>query len=141
MLAAWIMAARDSAKAAGVEPIPPTIRAALAGYVPQDVLDRVRWREEREQVSLPQSAISFGDVPAMTLDDIVVFRERQAALQDPTLWAHELKHVMQFAEWGVQGFALRYLQDYEAVEAEAAEFRWQFMKRAGLIPSVPQPAE
>jgi hypothetical protein len=141
MLAAWIMAARDSAKAAGVEPIPPTIRAALAGYVPQDVLDRVRWREEREQVSLPQSAISFGDVPAMTLDDIVVFRERQAALQDPTLWAHELKHVMQFAEWGVDGFAARYLRDYEAVEHDAAEFRWQFMKETGRIPEVPAAAD
>jgi hypothetical protein len=36
---------------------------------------------------------------------------------------------------------LRYLQDYEAVESEAAEFRWQFMKRAGLIPPVPQPRD
>ncbi len=77
----------------------------------------------------------------MTLDDVVVFRESSVALEDPKLWAHELKHVMQFAEWGVQGFALRYLEDYEAVEAAAAEFRWQFMKRAGLIPPVPQPAD
>jgi hypothetical protein len=141
VLAAWIVAARDSAKAAGVEPIPASIRAALADYVPDEILERVRWREGGAELSLAQSAVRFGDVPAMTLDDVVVFRESSVALEDPKLWAHELKHVMQFAEWGVQGFALRYLEDYEAVEAEAAEFRWQFMKRAGLIPPVPQPAD
>jgi hypothetical protein len=141
VLAAWIVAARDSARASGVEPIPPAIRSALAGYVPDDVLERVRWREDGDEVSLPQSAIRFGDVPAMTLDDVVVFRDREVALGDPKLWAHELKHVMQFAEWGVQGFAQRYLADYEAVEAEAAEFRWEFMKQAGLVPPVPQPAD
>src|SRR5690348_14974044 len=43
----------------------------------------------------------LGHVPAMTLDDVVVFQERRAALEDPKLWAHELKHVIQFAEWGV----------------------------------------
>jgi hypothetical protein len=48
---------------------------------------------------------------------------------------------MQFAEWGVTGFATRYLRDYEAVEFEAEEFRWQFMKQAGLVPAVPLPTE
>jgi hypothetical protein len=48
---------------------------------------------------------------------------------------------MQFEEWGVDGFAVRYLTDYEAVESEAAEFRWQFMKKAGLIPKVGSPDE
>jgi hypothetical protein len=138
LLAAWIIAARDSAVAAGVEPIPPAIRTALDGYVPADVLDRVRWREQGEQISMPQTALSFGDAAAMTLENVIVFQERRTALEDPKLWAHELKHVMQFAEWGVQGFALRYLQDYGAVETEAAEFRWQFMKRAGLVPPVAQ---
>ena len=90
---------------------------------------------------MPQSVIRFGHVPAMTLDDVIVFQDRRAALEDPKLWAHELKHVMQFAEWGVAGFATRYLRDYEAVESEAAEFRWQFMKSAGLIPKVGAPGE
>jgi hypothetical protein len=80
-------------------------------------------------------------VPAVTLDDVIVFQERSAALEDPKLWAHELKHVMQFAEWGVDGFALRYLNDYEAVEHEAAEFRWQFMKERGLIPEPAAPVD
>lgn len=137
LLAAWISAERDAAIARGVEPIPSRIREALAGYVPTEILDRVRWREGASELSLPQNAIRFGEVPAITLIDVIVFEERRAALDDPTLWAHELKHVMQFAEWGLDGFSLRYLSDYEAVEADAWEFRWQFMKQAGLVPQVP----
>jgi hypothetical protein len=80
-------------------------------------------------------------VSAMTLDDIVVFQDRGSALGDPKLWAHELKHVMQFAEWGVDGFATRYLTDHDAIEADAWEYRWQFMKHAGLIPPAAAPVE
>ena len=141
LLAGWIVAERDAAKARGVESIPAPIREALAGYVPEPILERVRWREGASELSLPQNVIRFGHVPAVTLDDVIVFQERRAALEDPKLWAHELKHVMQFAEWGVDGFATRYLSDYEAVEKEAAEFRWEFMKRKGLIPEVPPPNE
>jgi hypothetical protein len=137
LLASWIVSEREAAKTQGVDAVPEPIRAALAGYVPEAILDRVRWREGAGELSLPQNAIRFGHVPAVTLDDVIVFQERRAALEDPTLWAHELKHVMQFAEWGIDGFAARYLADYEAVEAEAWEFRWQFMKRAGLVPEVP----
>jgi hypothetical protein len=140
LFASSLVAARDAAKAEGVEPIPAAIRAALTGYVPEQTLDRVRWRVGGSELSLPQNVIRFGHVDAMTLDDVIVFDKRSAALEDPKLWAHELKHVLQFAEWGVSGFATRYLSDYEAVEAEAAEFRWQFMKQAGLIPAVPPPS-
>lgn len=141
LLASWIASERDAAIAQGVEPIPAGIRAALVGYVPEAILDRVRWREGGSELSLPQNAIRFGHVPAVTLVDVIVFQERRVALEDPTLWAHELKHTMQFAEWGVDGFSVRYLSDYEAVEAEAWEFRWQFMKQAGLVPEVRPPDE
>jgi hypothetical protein len=137
LLAGWITGARDAAKAEGVEPIPAPIRAALTGYVPEQILERVRWRQGGSELSMPQNVIRFGHVPAMTLDDVIVFQDLRAALEDPKLWAHELKHVMQFAEWGVDGFAARYLRDYEAVEQDAAEFRWQFMKETGRIPEVP----
>ena len=139
LLASWIVSSRDAAKAQGVEAIPADIRQALEGYVPKAILDRVRWREGSAELSMPQSVIRFSDVPAITLDDVIVFKDRRAALEDPKLWAHELKHVMQYAEWGIDGFAARYLRDYWAVEEEAWEFRWEFMKRAGLIPEVPAP--
>jgi hypothetical protein len=139
VLASWIVAERDAAKSQGVEPIPAAIRTALEGYVPKAVLDRVRWREGASELSLPQNMIRFGHASAVTLDDVIVFEERSAALEDPKLWAHELEHVMQFEEWGVEGFATRYLSDHAAVELEAVEFRWQFMKQAGLVPKVESP--
>jgi hypothetical protein len=48
---------------------------------------------------------------------------------------------MQFEEWGVTGFASRYLADSSAVEDVASEYRWQFMKLRGLIPSPSTPAQ
>lgn len=136
VLASWIASERDAAKAQGVEPIPPQIRAALAGYVPDAVLDRVRWREAAGELSMAQNVLRFGDTPAVTLDDVIVFQERRAALEDPKLWVHELKHVMQFAEWGIDSFSARYLSDSGAVEQEAWDYRWEFMKQAGLVPEV-----
>ncbi len=141
LLAGSLIAARDAARAEGVEPMPPAMRATLTGYVPSDMLERVRWRVGGSELSIPQNVIRFGHADAMTLDDVIVFADRSAALSDPKLWAHELKHVMQFAEWGIAGFATRYLRDYEAVEFEAEEFRWQFMKQAGLTPPVPPPRD
>ena len=139
LLASWIESERDAMKVQGVQPIPAAIRAVLEGYVPKAVLDRVRWREGASELSLPQNMIRFGHATAVTLDDVIVFEEGSTALEDPKFWAHEVKHVMQFEEWGVQGFATRYLSDSQAVENEAWEYRWQFMKQAGLIPEVRSP--
>jgi len=44
MLARWIESSRDAAIAQGVEKIPESIRASLAGYVPDKTLAHVRWR-------------------------------------------------------------------------------------------------
>ena len=38
LLASWIAYERDAAKKQGAEPIPPPIRAALEGYVPEPIL-------------------------------------------------------------------------------------------------------
>lgn len=137
LLAGWITSSRDAAIAAGVAPMPEAIRKALEGYVPAAVLAKIRWRVgPTGDLTLQQSAIGYGDVPAMTLGNVIVFKDRGEALEDPTLWAHEIKHVLQFDEWGGQGFATRYLVDYEAVELAASEYRWQYMKQAGLVPAV-----
>jgi Domain of unknown function (DUF4157) len=140
LLANWIRESRDAALAEGVEPVPRSVQDALRGYVPDAVLERARWRAGGGGgLSLQQSLFRIGDYEAVTLDYVVVFLDAQKAKEDPKLWAHELKHVMQYAEWGIGGFAARYLRDYEAVEHDAAEYRWQFMKQAGLIPPVPAP--
>ena len=141
ILGDWIAQSRDAAIAQGVERIPSAIRTALQGYVPDHVLERARWRVGGAgEMSLQENLFRFGYAPAVTLDHVVIFEREVDALTDPKLWVHELKHVMQYAEWGVMEFAARYLSDYEAVEKEAAEYRWEWMKRTGRVPKVAQPA-
>lgn len=132
VVAAGITSLRDSAIARGVEPVPSSIRDALLGYVPLDVLDDVRWRID-DSLSAQHTMFVLSDTPAMTLGHVVVFA-RAADAGDATLWAHELFHAMQFQRWGIEGFVERYLADYGAVEFEAAEFRWQWMKATGRTP-------
>jgi len=133
-VAAWIVASRDDAIARGVEAIPASIRREIADYVPADVLDAVRWCAAcGGELSLQKGTFRLNLAPAITLDHVIVFADREAALGDPALWIHELRHVMQFREWGVDGFAARYVADYEAVERDAAEFRWQWVQRTGWL--------
>ncbi|MDT4875752.1 hypothetical protein FQZ97_1111450 [compost metagenome] len=68
------------------------------------------------------------DVKAVTLVDVILFRDREGALHDVALWAHELKHVQQFREWGVEGFAARYAEDPDSVEAPAYEVQTKVSK-------------
>ncbi|HEY8521002.1 MAG TPA: DUF4157 domain-containing protein [Gammaproteobacteria bacterium] len=123
-LADWIVESRDAALREGVQPIPPEIRAKLQGYVPPEALDRVRFRVGGGgALSLQQNLFRSGYVPAVTLDQVIVFRREKDAREDLGLWVHELKHVMQYREWGVEGFARRYVSDYNAVEEEARAYR------------------
>jgi hypothetical protein len=128
-----IVIERDAALERGVEPIPREVREVLAGYVAEDVLDVARFRVDDTASSGYPTFFHMGAAPAVTLDYVVIFASAEAAA-DPTLWAHELYHVGQYRDWGIAGFAERYLADYEAVEHEAAEFRWQWMKATGRVP-------
>jgi hypothetical protein len=132
-LAAWIEAERDAAVASGVEPVPQAVRDALAGFVAAEVLERARWRVDDSTVSLERALFRMGYTPAITLDDVVIFRHADDAA-DPKLWAHEIVHVAQYRDWGIAEFARRYLADYEAVEREAAEFRWSWMRATDRVP-------
>ena len=134
LLADWIAASRDAALAEGAQTIPEEIRQQLAGYVPRPVLDAVRWRVGGgDLATLQQGMLRLHDSPAIALDSVIVF-ESEAAAADPKLWVHELMHTMQYRLWGVDGFAARYVEDYAAVEAEAVEYRWQWMKLTDRLP-------
>jgi hypothetical protein len=134
VLATLIEDSREQAVAQGVDAIPAAIRAEIEDYVPAEVLDRVRWCVAcGGPFSLQHNTFLLGYAPAITLDYVVVFQRREDALGDPSLWVHELKHVMQYTDWGVAGFAARYVDDYEAVESEAAEYRWQWMKKTRYL--------
>ncbi|MGH8461136.1 MAG: eCIS core domain-containing protein [Stenotrophobium sp.] len=115
-----IMRSRAEAVRAGVQPIPPEVRRQLAGFIPDSILNLARYRvESGGSMTLQAGAIQYGDARAITLVDVVVLKNQFDVLNNPTLWAHELTHVEQYQQWGVQGFAQRYLQNYEAVEKVA----------------------
>jgi len=119
-LALWLTQARAEAANGSVQPIPPHIREQLLRWYDPSVLDAARYTvSDNGQLSSATAMLQNPDVGAVTLIDIILFRDAQTAEQDVALWAHELKHVQQYQEWGVEGFAQRYTQDFNAVEAPA----------------------
>jgi hypothetical protein len=119
-LAMWLTQARADAASTGIQPIPPHIRERLLRWYDPSVLDAARYKvSDNGQFNAATAMLQNPDVGAVTLIDIILFRDAQTAEQDIALWAHELKHVQQYQEWGVEGFAQRYTQDFNAVEAPA----------------------
>ncbi|WP_338525192.1 DUF4157 domain-containing protein [Pseudomonas batumici] len=119
-LALWLTQARAEAAKSGTRPIPPHIREQLLRWYTPSVLDAARYTvSDNSQLSAANAILQNPDVGAVTLIDIIVFQDAQTAEQNVALWAHELKHVQQYQEWGVEGFAQRYTQDFNAVEAPA----------------------
>ena len=119
-LALWLTQARAEAASADTQPIPPQLREQLLRWYDPGVLDAARYKvSDNGQFSAATAMLQNPDVGAVTLIDIILFRDAQTAEQNVALWAHELKHVQQFQAWGVEGFAQRYTQDFNAVEAPA----------------------
>lgn len=128
MLARSIMLSRQQALDEGTAPIPVLIRQRLEGHVPPEDLDAVRWRVGGgDETSLQWNAIVNGPATAITLLDVVVFEDEGDALANAELWAHELRHVGQYREWGLRGFSQRYITDHQWVEEDAMAFaaRWR----------------
>lgn len=117
-LAASLVRSRDSARSNAL-PIPEDIRAELAGYYPAELLDTVRYKVgDTSPDGVAGFAIRNGNAAAVTLIDTVVFSEEYHT-KNLALWAHELHHVHQYAEWGLDGFAERYAFNWNMVEADA----------------------
>jgi hypothetical protein len=119
-LALWLTQAHAEAADTGSQPIPPHIREQLLRWYDPSVLDIARYKvSDNGQFNAATAMLQNPDVGAVTLIDIILFRDAEDAAQNIALWAHELKHVQQYQEWGVEGFAQRYTQDFNAVEAPA----------------------
>lgn len=119
-LASWLKLSRETAIASGVEPIPLHIRAQLEPWYDFQVLDAARYQVGNpQQLDAASAFLQNPDVNAVTLVDVIVFRNAEDARDNVALWAHELKHVQQYQQWGVDDFAARYTRNFDAVEAPA----------------------
>ncbi|QXH44923.1 DUF4157 domain-containing protein [Pseudomonas xanthosomatis] len=121
--------ARDDANASGTQPIPLHIRAQLEPWYDFAVLDAARYRVGNEQqISAANALLQNPDVNAVTLIDTVIFRRSTDAEDNVALWAHELKHVQQYQQLGVEEFARRYTRNYDELEAPAYEIEAEVAK-------------
>lgn len=120
-LADAIRSTRDRVYPHG-RPIPVAVRHQLAPFFPRTVLEKVRYATEWDPTAdmLPALFMSSDPKSAMTLGDVILFRDAQG-VSDTLLWAHELTHVMQYKHLGVTAFATRYLERGWELEAEAME--------------------
>ena len=128
-----LLQARQRAAADGTEPVPLHIRAQLEAYFDIAVLDSARFRvDDGAALNAGNALLQNPDVQAVTLIDIIVFRNEADALDNVALWAHELKHVEQYLEWGVGEFARRYTRDYGSVEQPGYAMELQLEREAAL---------
>lgn len=117
-LAESIEAARERAIAEGVQPIPAAVYRGLLGYFPAALLQRARFASGRRAVGVPALTGVFGHRAAVTLGDVILFRDERR-VRDLELWAHHLTHVMQVQRWGLAEFAAHYVTDSRTLEQEA----------------------
>jgi Domain of unknown function (DUF4157) len=107
---AWILLSREAAISAGVSPIPPQIRTQLAHLYPAPLLDSVRFKTGSGFLgSLQWFRSEMEGKGAITLKEVIVFANASDAMTSVRLWAHELEHVRQYGNLGVDGFAQAYV--------------------------------
>jgi hypothetical protein len=125
-LAGWIQESHDSVYGASA-PLPVDARAVMTQWgVAADVLDRARYKfGDNVVANLALILNATGDINAITLIDVIVFHNTDAA-QDLGSWAHELVHVRQDEQQGVVDFALGYAANYAAYENPAYNEQGRF---------------
>lgn len=119
-LATAIRFSRGQALNRGVQPIPASVRQELALYFPAQLLDKVRWTTAGG-ISIDGALRNwFNQEGAVTLDDVIVFSGANLT-NDLELWAHELTHVLQYSQLGVETFAFQYTFNFQEMEAQARQ--------------------
>lgn len=120
-LAQAIRFSRRQAYTASPQPIPPDIAEALKSYFPSHTLRRVRWTTAGRRISLGTVLAGwYYREGAVTLDEVVVFSNPNTA-KDVQLWAHELVHVRQYEEVGIDRFARLYVGFWPVLERQARD--------------------
>jgi hypothetical protein len=132
----WFVASRNSSLN-GSMPIPDNYRVALASFVDPRVFNIVRYRIGDNGIINEAKVVQHanGDVSAITLIDVIVFRG-PAEAQSICTWAHELTHVKQFLNVGVHSFSVSYVRNPHSQEDEAygVQSRCEAAFDAGQIP-------
>ena len=121
LLAAAIRESRNQAIDRGVSPIPPRIRSTLQPYFPTAILDKARWTTAAG-ISLDGALANWFNMEgAITLGEVIAFSGGVQAQEDVEVWAHELTHVIQYEQLGIEKFAFEYSYDFTDLEDQARD--------------------
>ena len=130
-LATAIRESRRQALDRGVDPIPPRIRAALEPYFATQILDKARWTMAGG-ISLDGMMKHWFYLDgAVTVGEVIAFSDATDAQEDVELWAHELTHVNQYEELGIEAFAFEYVRDFSNMESQARRNASRIMASIG----------
>ena len=121
-----IISSRNAVIANGGMPIPDRVKAALKGIYSDELMNSVRWSTNWNLVQNTLQAVQMfanKDTGAIALMDTIVFRE-SSGVDNALLWVHELHHIQQYRDWGVEKFAENWVNNSSIngpVEAPAYE--------------------
>lgn len=117
-LATAIRSSRGQALNRGVQSMPDQIRQQLAPYFPPQILNNARWTTA-DGISIDGALKNwFNQEGAITYDEIIVFANT-GLTNNVELWAHELTHVLQYSQMGIETFAFQYTIDWNGLESQA----------------------
>ncbi len=124
------------------KPIPEYIKQRVHGYYPDTVLNEARYVVGDFEFSLPNalnygSEIFKGSENASVMGDVIIFGREPSINDDSDLfwWAHELHHVHQYHDWGIDRFAYYYVNSPTEngwIEKQADEKAVQVLKALGV---------
>lgn len=120
VLATAIRFSKGQALNRGTQPIPPYIKQQLSNYFPSNILESVSWTTANG-ISLDGALKNWlNQEGAVTLDNVICFSSTNLT-NDIELWAHELTHVLQYDQMGVETFAFQYSYDWNGLERQATD--------------------
>lgn len=98
------------------KPLPPYIKKRFSGLYPAEIINKARFTVGDYEFTLPNALnkgaeIFQGSENASVMDDVIIFGRAPSENSDSDLhwWAHELHHVQQYHDWGVDKFAYIYI--------------------------------
>ncbi|MCX8531135.1 eCIS core domain-containing protein [Chryseobacterium luquanense] len=120
ILASAIRFSKGQAQNRGTQPIPQNIKQQLSKYFPQHILESTSWTTANG-ISIDGMLKNWlNQEGAVTLDNVICFSSVELTT-NVELWAHELTHVLQYDQMGVETFAFVYSTNWNSLEGQANE--------------------
>lgn len=120
ILATAIRFSKGQAQNRGTQPLPQNIKQQLSKYFPSNILESTTWTTANG-ISIDGMLRNWlNQEGAVTFDNVICFSSSDLT-NDLELWAHELTHVLQYDQMGVETFAFVYSINWNSLESQARD--------------------